>query len=858
MSKPTPMLAQYHEMKDKYPDCIIAFRMGDFYEMFFEDAKIASKVLNITLTKRGTNYDGQPIPLAGIPHHAYEPYFAKLIKAGYKVAVAEQLEDPKLAKGLVRRGVIRVITPGTVLSSSMLEEKENNYLASVCKKDKHIGMAITDISTGEFLISQSDSQDDFINEITRFSPKEILVEETLFTDNRFYNALKNINSSATISSYPSRNFIPSKAEESLKAHFKVASLEGFGIIGCPAAVSSAGALMSYLKETQMTALTHINAIHLHRNTEFMTIDPTTQRNLELIRNIRENTTRGTLFETVDRTLTPMGSRLLIHRILKPLMDQKKINDRLDAIEELISAYITKENLRDTLKETYDIERIISRIVYGTANARDLLGLKRTLALIPELKRYLKNATSEELKKIRDTKDMQHIHDMIDKAISEDPPLSVREGRMIRSGFNVELDELRYLSGNAKEWVSRYEQEEKQKTGIKSLKVRFNKVFGYFIEISRSNLGMVPDTYIRKQTTVNGERFITEELKVKESEILGAEEKIVSMEYDLFINLIQEISKHTMDIQQAARNLALLDVYTSLAHLAHENSYIRPKITDTGAIDIKDARHPVVEKIAGSYITNDVHLDDKDNRLMIITGPNMAGKSTYMRSIALIVLLAQAGSYVPASSAKISIIDRIFTRIGAYDDLTMGQSTFMIEMNETANILNNATDKSLVILDEIGRGTSTFDGLSIAWSAAEYLHETIRAKTLFATHFHQLNILETELHGVKNYHMTAKEEGDTIIFLRKLVEGGTDKSYGIQVAELSGLPKAVIERAKNIQVGLEKEDASLFNKYRIHPKDQLKLIKEEDKQTEKEEPKKHDKERTQLAQEKNKEVQKTLF
>ncbi|MFH1127317.1 MAG: DNA mismatch repair protein MutS, partial [archaeon] len=491
-------------------------------------------------------------------------------------------------------------------------------------------------------------------------------------------------------------------------------------------------------------------------------------------------------------------------------------------------------------------------------ARDLLGLKRTLALIPELKRYLKSTTSEELKKIKDTKDMQHIHDMIDKAISEDPPLSVREGRMIKAGYDKELDELRYISGNAKEWVSKYEQEEKQKTGIKSLKVRFNKVFGYFIEISRSNLGMVPDTYIRKQTTVNGERFITEELKVKESEILGAEEKIVSMEYDLFINLIQEISKHTMDIQQAARNLALLDVYTSLAHLAHENSYIRPKITDTGAIDIKDARHPVVEKIAGSYITNDVHLDDKDNRLMIITGPNMAGKSTYMRSIALIVLLAQAGSYVPASSAKISIIDRIFTRIGAYDDLTMGQSTFMIEMNETANILNNATDKSLVILDEIGRGTSTFDGLSIAWSAAEYLHETIRAKTLFATHFHQLNILETELHGVKNYHMTAKEEGDTIIFLRKLVEGGTDKSYGIQVAELSGLPKAVIERAKNIQVGLEKEDASLFNKYRIHPKDQLKLIKEEDKQTEKEEPKKHDKERTQLAQEKNKEVQKTLF
>ncbi|MEA3343513.1 MAG: DNA mismatch repair protein MutS [archaeon] len=850
MSKPTPMLAQYHDMKKRYPDCVIAFRMGDFYEMFFEDAKIASDVLNITLTKRGTNYDGKPIPLAGIPHHAFEPYFAKLIKAGYKVAVAEQMEDPKMAKGLVKRDVIRVITPGTVLSSNMLDAKENNYIAAVHKKDKRIGMAVADISTGEFLVSEFGSYEDFINEISRFSPKEIIVEEALFSNNKFYNSLKSVNNSVRISPYLTRNFMHYGASETLKEHFRVASLEGFGVGDCPVGVSAAGALMTYLKETQMTALSHINSMQIHKNTEFMTIDPVTLRNLEIVRNIRENTARGTLLETIDRTLTAMGSRMLVSRLLKPLLDPLKINQRLDAVEELLGDYILKENIRDTLKETYDIERIISRIVYGTANARDLLGLKKTLELIPVLKKHLGTCTSGELKKIRDMKDMGEIHDMIDAAISDDPPLSVREGRIIKEGFNKELDELRYLSSNAKEWVGKYEQEERRRTGIKSLKVRFNKVFGYFIEVTRANIHMAPETYIRKQTMVNGERFITEELKEKEAQILGAEEKIVAMEYEIFMKLVADISKFTGDIQHAAKNIALLDFYSSLSHVAHENNYARPKIDDSGVIDVKDARHPVVEKMTDSYITNDVYLDSEKSRLVIITGPNMAGKSTYMRSVALIALLAQAGSFVPAGSARIGVVDRIFTRIGAYDDLTMGQSTFMIEMNETANILNNATDKSLIILDEIGRGTSTFDGLSIAWSCAEYIHEAIGAKTLFATHFHQLNVLEDEMRGVKNYHMTAKEEGDTILFLRKLVEGGTDKSYGVQVAQLSGLPRDVIERAKKIQEGLEKEDFRMIKDYKLAPREQKKLVKEKSS--------KKDEKADKRLKEKNKDVQRTLF
>ena len=867
MPKPTPMLAQYHDMKKRYPDCIIAFRMGDFYEMFFEDAKISSEVLNITLTKRGTNYDGKPIPLAGIPHHAFEPYFAKLIKAGYKVAVAEQIEDPKKAKGLVKRDVIRVITPGTILSSGTLEEKHNNYLAAVCKKDRQMGLAITDISTGEFLVSQLSSHEEFINDISRYEPKEIIVDETLFSDNKFYNSLRNISQSVRISSYPTQHFMLYKAEETLKAHLDVASIEGFGIAEYPVAVSSAGALMAYLKETQMTTLSHINSIRLHRNTEYMTIDPITLKNLELTRNIRENTARGTLIDIIDETVTAIGSRMLIRRLLKPLLNPEKINMRLDAVEELVCEYLTRENIRDSLKETYDIERIISRIAYATANARDLLALKKTLALIPTLKKHLDKTESSELKKIKDMDNMKELHDRIDAAISEDPPLSTREGKMIKTGHNKELDELRYLSGNAKEWLTIYEKQEKLKTGIKALKVRFNKVFGYFIEVSRANLHLVPDTYIRKQTTVNSERFITEDLKEKESQILGAEEKIVAIEYDIFTKLTQDISKHITGVQHAAKNIALLDFYTSLAHIAHENNYIRPRIDTTGVIDIKDARHPVVEKMTDSYITNDIYLDTEKNRLMIITGPNMAGKSTYMRSVALLVLLAQVGCFVPAKSAKISVVDRIFTRIGAYDDLTMGQSTFMIEMNETANILNNATDKSLIILDEIGRGTSTFDGLSIAWSCAEYIHEAIGAKTLFATHFHQLNVLEDEMHGVKNYHMTAKEEGDTIIFLRKLVEGGTDKSYGIQVAKLSGLPKEVIERAKNIQTGLEKEDFKMIKKYKLHPVEQKKLEKEikkdkADKTNTKKEKEKSKKDmrikENQKEKENRNDIQKTLF
>ena len=865
MSKPTPMLAQYHDMKRRYPDCVIAFRMGDFYEMFFEDAKIASDVLNITLTKRGTNYDGKPIPLAGIPHHAHEPYFAKLVGAGYKVAVAEQMEDPKKAKGLVKRDVIRVITPGTVLSVGMLDEKQNNYLAAIYKKDKQIGMAVTDISTGEFLVSQFNNPEDFINEISRFEPKEMIVDEVLFSDNNFYNSLRNISSSARISPYPVHYFVHYKACAALKEHFNVSSLEGFGVADYPRAISAGGALMAYLKETQMTALSHINRIHVHKNTEFMTIDPISMKNLELTRNIRENTARGTLLEVVDETITAMGSRMLVMRLLAPLLDHEMIDMRLDAVDELVCEYMKRENIRDTLKEIYDIERIISRIVYGSANARDVLALKKTIALIPALKKELGRCRSSELGKIKDMGDMGDIHDMIDAAISDDPPLSVRDGRMIKAGYDKALDDVRYLSGNAKEWVSKYEKEERAKSGIKSLKVRFNKVFGYFIEVSRSNLHLVPDTYIRKQTMVNGERFITEELKEKEAQILGAEEKIVSMEYEIFTKLTFDISKFSPDIQNAGKNIALLDFYSSLAYLSHENNYVRPKIDDSGVIDIKDARHPVVEKMAGSYITNDVYLDREKSRLVIITGPNMAGKSTYMRSVALIVLLAQTGCFVPAKSARIGVVDRIFTRIGAYDDLTMGQSTFMVEMNETANILNNATDKSLVILDEIGRGTSTFDGLSIAWSCAEYIHEAIRAKTLFATHFHQLNVLEDEMCGVKNYHMTAKEEGDTIIFLRKLVRGGTDKSYGIQVARLSGLPDGVIERAKKIQEGLEKEDFKMIKKYKLQPVEQKKLEKEKpSKTTTKKETEKSKKdmrlkeEHEEIKKESRKDVQKTLF
>ena len=797
MDNLTPAMKQYMAVKTKHPDCIVMFRMGDFYEMFYEDAKTAARELNITLTSRGKGE--KKAPLAGIPYHAIEPYITKLIKKGYKLAICEQLEDPKFAKGVVKRDVTRIMTPGTVMESNILNERTNNYIMSLTKENNQYGIALADISTGEFIVSNISLFTKLMDEVTRFAPIEIVMPLSLEKSGLSSDLIA---SGLFISPYDDRHFWEMKAKDTLLEHFKVANLDGYGCTGL--SINAAGALLSYLKDTQKITLPHINRIKVFHNEEFMMLDQNTIRNLELLRNIKENTGAGTFISAIDRTITAIGSRLLRKWVLRPLRSIEQITERLDTVDELSMNRLVAAEIHEILPKMYDIERIIGRINFGNANARDLVAMKSSLKVLPELKDVTRKSDAKLIRKIDSLSGMEVIVDVIEARIKEEPALGINEGGIIREGYNAELDRMHNASRNAKKLIAEIENNERNRTGIKSLKIKYNRIFGYFIEVTKPNLSLVPVNYIKRQTQVNSERFVTEELKELESMILSSQEKSIALEYELFKEVIEKIKEKTAEIQEIANYIGQLDCLNSFALSSLEHNYCRPVIDNSNVIDIKNGRHAVVEHIEPEFIPNDVHLDS-ENRLMIITGPNLSGKSTVMRQTALIVLMAQIGSYVPAESARIGIVDRIFTRIGAHDDITKGQSTFMVEMNETANIINNATDKSLIILDEIGRGTSTFDGISIAWAVAEYINNNIRAKTMFATHYHQMNYLAKKHAGIKNYNIAVKEDADRIILLRKLVEGGTDKSYGVYVAKLAGMPLEIIERAKAIMEKLEAED-----------------------------------------------------
>ncbi len=800
----TPMMKQLLDIKKKHSDSILLTRMGDFYEMFFEDAKLCARELDITLTSRGSKH--KAVPLAGIPYHAADSYIAKLVKKGYKVTICEQLEDPKKAKGLVKRGVVKTITPGAVVDSNMLDSKSNNYIMSVVLQGDNFGIALADISTGTFLTTSFKGKQTLMSEIARFSPKECILPSSVQLDKVLMDELRDL-SGIYLNLEDDSLFNIHSAKTAIERQLGTKYLESFGIKDMPLPIRASGALLSYISSTQRRDLAHINSIHLYSTEDFMTIDSTTKRNLEIESNIMDMTGKGTLAGLFDKSKTPMGSRLVKDWLLHPLLDPRKICMRQDAVQELSENIIMLKDVRDHLDLVYDIERITSRVGYGNANARDLVALKKSLMEVPKIKRIISSARSGIISGIASTDPLSDIADHIDESIDDEPSAFVRDGGVIKKGFDNDLDELRSFSKDGKRWIARVEEDERQKTGIKSLKVKYNKVFGYFIEVTRSNVSQVPENYIRKQTMANCERYITAELKEKETQIMGAEDRIRNMEVELFEKVVSVIKERISDLQKLASYMAKLDALCSFSELALENNYKRPIVDSSDELIIKDGRHPTVETMPSSerFVPNDTNLDCSENMLNIITGPNMAGKSTYMRQVALIVLMAQAGSFVPASYAKVGVVDRIFTRVGAHDDLSTGQSTFMVEMNETANILNNATSRSLIILDEIGRGTSTYDGLSIAWSVCEFILFKIGAKTLFATHYHHMNKLKDNFEHVKNYHISVKEEGDRITFLRKIKQGGVDKSYGVEVARLAGLPVDVIERAKQIQSGFENSD-----------------------------------------------------
>ena len=798
-SQLTPGMQQYQDAKKENPDCLIMLRMGDFYEMFYEDAVTASRELEITLTSRGKGE--KRAPLAGVPYHAIEGYLGRLVKKGYKVAIIEQLEDPKLAKGLVKRGLLRIVTPGTVIDSSMLNEKENNYLMSLSVKNDKYVVAFCDLSTGEFFTQTLENQAELFNEIARYNPAECVVPESLKVDQELIDKIKNAN--CFVNSLDDYHFRSVKARETLLSHFNFNNLESFGLEEQENNISVAGGLLKYLLQTQKNSLSHLKKITLKTNQQQMLLDSSSLRNLELIRNIKDGSSRGSLLSVLDKTVTAMGARLLKKWLKAPLLKKERIEKRLLALEELNLNVIRREELIEKLQDVYDLERLISRINYGNANPRDLLSLGKSLSILPNIVEDLNVFNTELLQQIKNLDMLKEISELLQKALKDEVPLTVREGGIIRKGYDRELDELRSIKNNAKRFLAELEEKEKGKTGISSLRIRFNKVFGYFIEVTRKNVSLVPQHYIRKQTTANSERYITEELKVEEEKILGAQEKIEQIEYKLFQELVHKISLGTNEIQQTANKLAVLDVLCSLAKTAMENNYVKPSLVEENVLQIKAGRHPVVERMETRFIANDIFL--QDGEMMIITGPNMAGKSTVMRQTALIVLMAQIGSFVPAEEVVLGTCDRIFTRVGAYDDLSSGQSTFMVEMNETAAILNNATERSLVILDEIGRGTSTFDGVSIAWSVAEYLHNKLKAKTLFATHYHVMNKLAEKFSRIKNFNIAVREVKGEVVFLHKLIPGGTDQSYGVHVAKLAGLPEEVVFRAREVQEILEKDD-----------------------------------------------------
>ena len=804
----TPMMQHYVQTKDANPDCILFYRLGDFYEMFFEDAEVVSKELELTLTGKSCGLD-ERAPMCGVPYHAAETYLTRLVQRGYKVAVCEQVEDPKEAKGMVKRAVTRIVTPGTNMDAMSLDETKNNYIMGIFFDGDKYGLAIADVTTADFFVTEVDSNRSCMDEINKYVPSEIVCNENFTISGIDLDDLRE-RMQISIAKLDAHYFDDRLSVAVLLEHFHTSRLSALGLEEFPMGSISAGALMKYLSEIQKSALEQFNHIQPYLNGNFMLLDSSTRRNLELVETLREKRKRGSLLWVLDKTKTAMGARMLRSDVEQPLTNATLIGDRLDAVDELLHHMIQREELREYLNPIYDLERLNTRIVYQTANPRDLLAFKNSVAMLPAIKTVLADFTSKNLVELAENIDsLSDICADIDAAICEEPPISARDGGILKDGYHEEVDRLRKAKTDGKKWLAELEAKERERTGIKNLKVKYNKVFGYYLEVTNSYKDLVPEDYQRKQTLANAERFFTPELKELEDTILGAEDKLIALEYELFRQLRNRIASQVYRIQQTAKAIARLDVYASLAYVAEKNHYCRPKINTRGVIDIKGGRHPVVEQMMDQqlFIDNDTYLDNKKQRVSIITGPNMAGKSTYMRQSALIVLMAQIGCFVPAKSANIGIVDRIFTRVGASDDLASGQSTFMVEMNEVANILRNATKDSLLILDEIGRGTSTFDGLSIAWAVVEHISNVklIGAKTLFATHYHELTELEGKLEGVHNYCIAVKENGDDIVFLRKIVPGGADKSYGIAVAKLAGLPDEVIDRANRIVTQLCEND-----------------------------------------------------
>ncbi len=812
MSKLTPMMQQYMEIKERYKDSLVFFRLGDFYELFFEDAETASRDLEITLTARECGLENKA-PMCGVPFHAANNYIDKLVSKGHKVAICEQVEDPSKAKGIVKRDVIRVITPGTLIDTNLLDDKKNNYLISIYISSNGCGLSYVDMSTGELLCTEilgNEMNQKLMDEISKIEPTEMIyfIEKDVHNSNLIENIREKFN--IYINQCDDWIFEDNYSINQIKDQFSVASISGLGFHPNHIGIQSTGAIIHYLKTTQKRSLTHINKINLYNFEDKMILDIATRRNLELTETIRNNDKKGSLLWVLDKTSTAMGARMIRKWIEEPLLSVEVINQRLHAVEILKNDILLRSELKENLKQIYDLERLSGKIAFGSANPRDLVALKNSASYLPTIKKLFSNKASGLLNKILDRIDtLEDIKELIDKSILDEPALSLKDGGIIKGGYSEELDELQKASREGKQWVANLEQEEKQKTGIKSLKIRYNKVFGYYIEISKSNLHLAPDNYTRKQTLANSERYITPELKEIENKILGAEEKITQIEYDEFIDIRSKLSDEIKRIQKTANAIAELDVLYSFAEVAEENNYIKPNVNNSETIDIKEGRHPVVEKVLESelFVSNDTYIDTEDEQLLMITGPNMAGKSTYMRQVALITLMAQIGSFVPAENATLGITDRIFTRVGANDDLSQGQSTFMVEMSEMASIVNLATKKSLLIVDEIGRGTSTFDGLSIAWAVAEYISEKLRSRTLFSTHYHELTELSKLYDRIVNYRVSVKEDKDQIIFLHKVLKGSADKSYGIQVARLAGLPNDIISRAKNILTDLESKDGN---------------------------------------------------
>ena len=808
MAELTPMMQQYLETKKEYQDCILMYRLGDFYEMFYDDALLASKELDITLTGKSCGQE-ERAPMCGVPYHALEGYLSKLVSNGHKVAICEQMEDPKQVRGIVKREVVRIVTPGTNLNLQSLEETKNNYLMCIVYFPGKTGISAADVTTGDYYLTEVEDIHKLQDEINKYEPTEIICNEQFLLSGYDIDDLKN-RLGVTIFSLASQYFDEDGCRRSIKKHFHVNSLSGLGVDDFPTGLIAAGALMQYLYDTQKTSLAHFTHLYPYLTSKYMLLDSSTRRNLELTETLREKQKKGSLLGVLDKTKTAMGGRLLRKYIEQPLIDREKIEQRLDAVDMLGRNSVDRDEIREYLNTVYDLERLLGKVSYKTANPRDLIALRNSLAMLPSIKTLLGGLDVELLKRIDGRLDpLQDILELIDRSIIEEPPIAIRDGGIIKEGFDETIDALRNAKTDGKKWLAALEEEDRERTGIKNLRIKYNKVFGYCFEVTNSYQHLVPDDYIRKQTLANAERYTTPRLKELEDSILNAEDKLYTLEYDAFCGIRDAVAAQMERIQQTARAVAQLDVMTSLSYAAERNHYVRPSLNEKGVIDIKDGRHPVVEQMISNdmFIANDTYLDNRKNCIAVITGPNMAGKSTYMRQTALIVLMAQIGSFVPARSADIGIVDRIFTRVGASDDLSSGQSTFMVEMNEVANILRNATVNSLLILDEIGRGTSTFDGLSIAWAVIEHIsnRKILGAKTLFATHYHELTELEDKMDNVNNYCIAVKEKGDDIVFLRKIIKGGADKSYGIQVAKLAGVPDMVIDRAKEIVEQLSDND-----------------------------------------------------